>query len=150
MQLPDIMVRRSIKARRADDRSELMKSDELNPWMMAKLKGSCYRAKQGDDQRKNLRYDQSVGVLVVIVLSASRLVVVAAVVGVAVVVLLFCDLLLLLIFWWSRLVPRQILFVSAEVRVFSSSPDPLHRVSSSSRAFSSLLVMPSKLVLPHT
>ena len=26
--------------------------DELNPWTMAKLKGSFYRAKQDDDQRK--------------------------------------------------------------------------------------------------
>ena len=31
-----------------------MKSDELNPWMMAKLKGSCYRAKQGDDHHKSI------------------------------------------------------------------------------------------------
>ena len=51
--LPCIMARSAIKAGRADDGSELMNSDELNPWMMAKLKESYYQAKQDDDQRKS-------------------------------------------------------------------------------------------------
>ena len=33
-----LMVRRAIKAGRADDGTELLRSDELNPWEMAKLK----------------------------------------------------------------------------------------------------------------
>ena len=48
------MVRKAIKAGRADDWSEVMKSDELNPWTMAKLKGSYFEAKQDDDQRKSV------------------------------------------------------------------------------------------------
>ena len=46
-------VQTAIKAGRADDRSELTKSDELNPWMMAKLKESYCQAKHEDDQRKS-------------------------------------------------------------------------------------------------
>ena len=40
MQLPGTVVRKAIKAGRTDDWSELMKSDELNPSVMAKLKES--------------------------------------------------------------------------------------------------------------
>ena len=43
MQLPGIMVPRATMAGRADDWSELMKSDELKPWMMAKLKRPATR-----------------------------------------------------------------------------------------------------------
>ena len=53
MQLPGTLVRKAIKAYRADDWSELMKSDEPNPWMMAKLKEICYQARQEDDQLKS-------------------------------------------------------------------------------------------------
>ena len=47
--LPGIMVRRAVNAGRADDWSELMKSEELNPWMIAKLKASYGQATQDDD-----------------------------------------------------------------------------------------------------
>ena len=47
------MVRKAIKAGRGDDWSVLMKSDELNPRMMAKLKGSC-QAEPEDHQRKSI------------------------------------------------------------------------------------------------
>ena len=40
MQLPGTVVREAIKAGRTDDWSELMKSDELNPSVMANLKES--------------------------------------------------------------------------------------------------------------
>ena len=52
--MPGVMVRKAIKAGRADDWSEVMKSDELNPWTMAKLKESYFEAKQDDDQRKSV------------------------------------------------------------------------------------------------
>ena len=32
----------------------MTKCEELNPRMMAKLKGSCYQARQEDDQRKSI------------------------------------------------------------------------------------------------
>ena len=48
------MVRKAVKAGRADEWSELMKSDEFTPWMMTKLQESCYQAKQDDDQRKSV------------------------------------------------------------------------------------------------
>ena len=44
MQLPGVMVRNAVKAGLADDWSELTRSEELNPWMMAKLKEGCYQA----------------------------------------------------------------------------------------------------------
>ena len=47
MQLPGMMVRRAIKAGWADDWSELVKSEELQPWMMAKLKESHHQARRG-------------------------------------------------------------------------------------------------------
>ena len=47
------MVRRATKARRADDGTELLRSDELNPWMTAKLM-SCCEVRQDDDQRKSI------------------------------------------------------------------------------------------------
>ena len=37
-----------------DDRSELMRNEDLSSWMMAKLKGSDYQARQEDDQRKSI------------------------------------------------------------------------------------------------
>ena len=54
MQLAGMMVRRAIRAGRSDNWSELMKSDELNPWMMAKLQESYHQARQEDDQRKSI------------------------------------------------------------------------------------------------
>ena len=50
--MPGRVVRQAVGAGRAEDWSELMDSDELSHWMMAKLKESCYQAKQDDDQRK--------------------------------------------------------------------------------------------------
>ena len=52
--LPGIMVRRAVNAGRADDWSELMKSEELNPWMIAKLKASYGQATQDDDECKSI------------------------------------------------------------------------------------------------
>ena len=54
MQLPGTMVRKAIKAGRADDWSPLMNIDEVNPWMMEKLKKSDYQARQEDDQGHSL------------------------------------------------------------------------------------------------
>ena len=54
VQLPDMMVRKAIKAGQADDWSELMKNEELNNWMMAKLKESYDQARQKDDQRNSI------------------------------------------------------------------------------------------------
>ena len=42
------------KAGWVDDGWERMKSDELNPWMTAKLKERYHQAKQEDDQRKSI------------------------------------------------------------------------------------------------
>ena len=39
------------KESRANDRSKLMRSDQLNLWTKPKLQESYYHAKQGDDQR---------------------------------------------------------------------------------------------------
>ena len=47
-------VRKAIKAGRADDWSELVKSDKVNPWMMVKLKESEHEVRQDDDQRKSI------------------------------------------------------------------------------------------------
>ena len=52
MQLPGMMVRAAFKAELADW-SELMRSGELNPWMMAKLEESYHQARQ-DDQRQSI------------------------------------------------------------------------------------------------
>ena len=49
-----MMVRRAVKAGRADDWSVLMKSDEFNFWMMAKLKQCHEQAEQEGDQRKSI------------------------------------------------------------------------------------------------
>ena len=54
MQLPSIMVRRAMKAGRVHDWSEVMKSEELNPCTMAKLKESHIQVRQDDDQRKSV------------------------------------------------------------------------------------------------
>ena len=54
MQCPGMMVRRAVKAGLADDWSELTRSEELNPWKMAKLKESYYQARQEDEQRKSI------------------------------------------------------------------------------------------------
>ena len=54
MQLPGTMVRKAIKVGRADDWSPLMNIDEVNPWMMEKLKKSDYQARQEDDQGNSL------------------------------------------------------------------------------------------------
>ena len=51
MQLPDMMVRTEVKARLADEWSELIRSKELGPWIMATLEESYYQARQTDDQR---------------------------------------------------------------------------------------------------
>ena len=42
------------RSRRADDGSELTRSEELNAWMMAKLKESYYEARRDYDQRKSI------------------------------------------------------------------------------------------------
>ena len=52
--LPGMMVRRVVKAGLADDWSEPTKNEEYNPWMMSKLKESCYQPRQEDDQRKSI------------------------------------------------------------------------------------------------
>ena len=54
MQLPGTMVRKAIKAGREDDWSPLMNIDEVNPWMMEKMKKSDYQARQEDDQGNSL------------------------------------------------------------------------------------------------
>ena len=43
-----------IKPGEADEWSELMKIEELNPWMMTKLKESYHQARQEDDQWKSI------------------------------------------------------------------------------------------------
>ena len=50
--VPGSMARRANKAGSVYDVSELMKSDQLNPWTMAKLKESYLEARHGKDQRK--------------------------------------------------------------------------------------------------
>ena len=47
-------MREATKARRVDDRSVLLESDELNLWTMGKLEESYHQAKQEDDQRKSI------------------------------------------------------------------------------------------------
>ena len=49
--LARLMLRRAIRAGRADDWSELLKSSELNPWTRVKLQECCCEVRQGDDQR---------------------------------------------------------------------------------------------------
>ena len=46
-------VLRVVKAALVDDWSELMRNEELNPWMMAKVKESYNQARQEDDQRQS-------------------------------------------------------------------------------------------------
>ena len=53
-QLPVVTVRKAVNAGWADDWSELMKSEEVNPWVMTKLRKSYYQAGQEDDQRKGI------------------------------------------------------------------------------------------------
>ena len=48
------MVRKAVKAGLADDWSELIRHEELNPWMVANLKESFHQARQEDDQRKSI------------------------------------------------------------------------------------------------
>ena len=50
-QLPVVTVRKEVNAGWADDWSDLMKSEEVNPWVMTKLRESYYQAGQEDDQR---------------------------------------------------------------------------------------------------
>ena len=54
LHLPDIMARRAIRAGRADDWSELRKTDEVNPWTWSKLQEFYHEVKQVDDQRKSV------------------------------------------------------------------------------------------------
>ena len=54
MHLPGKMMRTAVKAGLADDSSELTKSEELNPEMMAKLKERYCQARQEDDQRNRV------------------------------------------------------------------------------------------------
>ena len=50
-QLPVVTVRKAVNAGWAGDWSELTKSEEVNPWVMTKLRESYY---QEDDQRKGI------------------------------------------------------------------------------------------------
>ena len=47
------MVRKAVKAELAVESSQLMRNEELNPWMMVALTESWYQVKQEDDQRKS-------------------------------------------------------------------------------------------------
>ena len=49
MQLPRMMMRRAVKAGLADDWSELMRSEELNPWMIVKMRETYHQARQQDE-----------------------------------------------------------------------------------------------------
>ena len=54
LHLPGVTVRSVVKAGLADDWSELIRSEELNPWMMAQLKERHSQARQEDEQRKSI------------------------------------------------------------------------------------------------
>ena len=53
MRLSGMSVRKAVTAALADDWSDLTEKEELNPWMMAKLKNSVFQARQEADQRKS-------------------------------------------------------------------------------------------------
>ena len=53
MPLLGMMVRKAVKAGLAVEWSELMRNEELNPWMMVNLTERWYQVKQEDDQRKS-------------------------------------------------------------------------------------------------
>ena len=53
LQLVGMMVRKAVKAELAVESSQLMRNEELNPWMMVTLMESWYQVKQEDDQRKS-------------------------------------------------------------------------------------------------
>ena len=54
LHVPRRMVRKANKAELADDKSELTRSEEVNPWMLAKLKESYHQVRQENDQRKSI------------------------------------------------------------------------------------------------